>query len=247
MAVLLCLLFTRVLSLNVAAEKNADRIERELRARTGIPDILLLQEVRKRAGAEESVAEELARLLGMHAVFDAPKPGPTNIGVAILSRWPLHDKAVRRVRRFYRVLKIRPRIAVAATADTPAGPIRIWNTHLDTRISVGERLQQLQPLLDEAGAFKGPCIFGGDLNTNSARWLLHAVPVPAGPIHARAVNQLMKQHGFHTPFRLGRPTFDILSLQLDWVFVRGLATGTTGVQPLDFSDHHAIWTEIAID
>jgi endonuclease/exonuclease/phosphatase family metal-dependent hydrolase len=236
----------RVLSLNLAGEKDPYRIAREIRAGTGIPDILLLQEVRKKPGAGESVAEELAAVLGLHAVFGAPKPGPTNIGVAILSRWPLRDQALRKVRRFYRVVKIRPRLAIAATADTPFGPVRIWNTHLDTRINVDERLEQLRPLLAEAAAYKGPCIFGGDFNTVGLRWFLHAVPFP-GPAPAPAINAFMKQHGFRTPFRTGRATFDSWNLQLDWVFVRGLSTGATGIEPLDFSDHHAVWTEITID
>ena len=237
----------RVLSLNLASRTNENRIYGELLERTRTaPDILLLQEVAKVSGAKASVAENLAKILGYHAVFAAPKPGPTNIGLAIVSRWPLSDQSVRKVRSFYRVLRFRPRIALAATAHAPSGPIRIWTTHLDTRINVKERLEQLKPLLAEAAAFEGPCILGGDLNTNRARWLLHAVPLPAGAIHSRAVTDLMSQHGFHTPFAENQPTFDLFGLQLDWVYLRGLQSGRTGIEPLKFSDHHAIWTEFQL-
>jgi endonuclease/exonuclease/phosphatase family metal-dependent hydrolase len=235
-----------VLSLNLASETDAKRIARELNERTGvIPDILLLQEVAKVRGAERSVAEDLARLLGFDAVFASPRAGATTIGLAILSRWLLSDKDVRKVQSFYRLLKFRPRLALAATVHSPSGPIRVWTTHLDTRISVRERLEQLRPLLAEAGRFQGPCIFGGDLNTNRARWFLHAVPFPAGNVHSRAVADLMRQHGFSTPFSEGRPTFDLFKLQLDWVYLRGLSTAATGIEPLAFSDHHAIWAEFA--
>jgi endonuclease/exonuclease/phosphatase (EEP) superfamily protein YafD len=112
---------------------------------------------------------------------------------------------------------------------------------------VDERLQQLRPLIAEAAAFAGPCIFGGDLNTNRAKWFLHAIPFPAGPVHARAVAEFMTKHGFRTPFEESRPTFDLFNLQLDWVFARGVKTGKTGIEPLDFSDHHAIWTDITFE
>ena len=234
------------MSLNLANETNAGRIARELRERTEVmPDILLLQEVAKRREAEKSVAEELAQLIHFHVVFDAPKPGATNIGLAILSRWSLSDKTVRKVRSFYRILRIRPRMALAATVHAPSGSIRVWTTHLDTRINVRERLEQLRPILTDVDAFKGPCILGGDLNTNRARWLLHAIPLPAGRVHAQAVTELMSRHGFSTPFLEDRPTFDLFRLQLDWVYLRGLKAGRTGIEPLVFSDHHAIWTEFA--
>lgn len=237
----------RVLSLNLASEKDAQRIARELTERTGVmPDILLLQEVAKLQGSETSVAEQLAQILKFHAVFGAPKPGATNIGLAILSRWPLSDKTTSKVRSFYRVLRFRPRMSLAATAQAPSGPIRIWTTHLDTRISVKERLEQLRPMLTEAAEFPGPCILGGDLNTNRARWLLHAVPFPAGNAHARAVTELMRTNEFRTPFLVGNPTFDLMKLQLDWVYLRGLEAGATGIEPLAFTDHHAIWTQFTL-
>lgn len=239
---------TRVMSINLANVSDARRIADEIKQRAGtIPDILMLQEVAKPKGANTSVAEDLAKLLGLHAIFAAPKPGPTNIGIAILSRWPLSDRKVHTVPRFYRVLKIRPRVALGATTHAPSGPIRIWTTHLDTRINVQERLTQLSPILTEAQQHRGPAIIGGDLNTLGVGWVLHALPYKTGDAHARAVIDLMSRHGFQTPFTKYRPTFDRFGLQLDWIFLRGLNTVATGIEPLAFSDHHAIWTDIVLD
>jgi endonuclease/exonuclease/phosphatase family metal-dependent hydrolase len=202
-----------------------------------------MQEVPRRGGAKTSVAEDVGRALGLQTVFAAPKPGPTSVGVAILSRWPLSDVKTYKVPRFYRLVKVRPRLALSATAQSPSGPILIWTTHLDTRITVEERLKQLSPILEEARSFRGPAIIGGDLNTLSLGWILHSLPYPTGDSHARAVTELMRSHGFETPFKDRQPTFDRFGMQLDWVFLRDLEAGRTGVQPLNFSDHHAIWTE----
>jgi endonuclease/exonuclease/phosphatase family metal-dependent hydrolase len=234
----------RVMSINLANNDDARRIAGEIRERTGgVPDILLLQEVARRKGSQTSVAEELGNLLGLQAAFAAPKPGPTNIGVAILSRWPITDSKVQTVPRFYRLLKIRPRLAIGVTTHAPSGPIRVWTTHLDTRIRVDERLRQLRPILAEADQHNGPSIIGGDLNTLGLNWVLHTLPYPVGKAHARAVTALMSRHGFETPFTESRPTFDLFGMQLDWVFLRGLDVVTSGIQPLAVSDHHAVWTE----
>ena len=124
------------------------------------------------------------------------------------------------------------------------GPIRIWTTHLDTRIRVEERLQQLRPILAEADRYQGPSIIGGDFNTLGLNWFFHIVPYPTGKAHTRAVTGLMERHGFETPFKGTDPTFDLFGMQLDWLFFRGLDAVKTGIQPLKPSDHHAIWTEV---
>jgi endonuclease/exonuclease/phosphatase family metal-dependent hydrolase len=165
------------------------------------------------------------------------------VGVAILSRWPVAETKIQVVPRFYRVLKFRPRLALGVTTIAPSGPIRIWTTHLDTRIPVEERLKQLRPILAEADQYQGPSIIGGDFNTLGLNWLLHTVPYPIGKAHARAVTELMERHGFETPFKGTDPTFDLFGMQLDWLFFRGLDAVRTGIQPLEVSDHHAIWTE----
>lgn len=234
----------RVMSINLANKKDAARIAEEIKRDAGVvPDILLLQEVARLKGSETSVAEQVARILGMHAAFAAPKPGPTSVGVAVLSRWPIEGRAVHRVRRFYRVLKVRPRLALGVTTQSPRGPIRVWTTHLDTRITVKERVAQLRPILAEAASFREPSIIGGDLNTLNLGWVLHAIPYPNGNAHARAVADLMRQHGFDTPFTQHRPTFDHFGMQLDWVYLRGLEAIRSGIAPLAFTDHHAVWAE----
>ena len=53
----------------------------------------------------------------------------------------------------------------------------------------------------------------------------------------------MVDQGFSTPFELRRPTFDHLKMQLDWLFCRRLRPSRSAIQPLAFSDHHAIWAE----
>jgi endonuclease/exonuclease/phosphatase (EEP) superfamily protein YafD len=238
-----------VASLNIAKvteiELMAREIEQDALLRTA--DAVLLQETVKLSSGELSSGEMLAKRLGRVAAFASPDEGKTFTGLAILSLRPLRDVRVRQLKNVNLVFRTRKRIALAATVDTPYGPVRIINVHLDTRINPKERLEQLGPALEEAAAFAGPVIIGGDFNTNDMQWVSHVVPVPYPGWQAAAVRKLMTEKGFSTPFELRRATFDHLRMQLDWLFTNRLPALRYSIQPIDFSDHHAIWAEFDLD
>jgi hypothetical protein len=94
--------------------------------------------------------------------------------------------------------------------------------HLDTRINAAERVEQLQPVIEEAARCTGPQVIGGDLNTNDVYWLRNRLPVPGGASHGLAIRHAMEQHGFGTPFANALNTFPALRRHLDWIFVRDL-------------------------
>jgi endonuclease/exonuclease/phosphatase (EEP) superfamily protein YafD len=135
---------------------------------------------------------------------------------------------------------------LAVTLWTSKGPIRIITTHLDTRINARDRLEQLEPVIEDAKAFPGPRIVGGDLNTNNMRWLASLIPIPFAQVQTAAVQRLMESHGFKTAFARSGPTFDFFGFRLDWIFHQGISPLASGIQPLKFSDHHAIWAQYSL-
>jgi endonuclease/exonuclease/phosphatase family metal-dependent hydrolase len=142
------------------------------------------------------------------------------------------------------MFRSRKRILLAATAQTPAGPVRVVCAHLDTRINPADRLRELGPAIDDVKQFDGPAVIAGDFNTNDMQWVSHVVPVPWPGWQASRVRELMAQNGFHTPFVNRRATFDHLGMQLDWIFLRRLASSKAEIVPVDFSDHHALLATI---
>jgi endonuclease/exonuclease/phosphatase family metal-dependent hydrolase len=232
-------------TLNMAKETGMEKILREFQSTPALrdADILLLQEVKQDSGARQCAAEHLAAKLGLHVVYSPATTGVTDQGLAILSRYPLRDVRVQPLQRFDLRYRSRTRIALAATADSPWGPVRIFNAHLDTRLNTADRLAQLQPVLQASAEFQGPTIVGGDFNSNSFYWLEHVLPLP-GRSQARGVETFMTRHGFRTALPLGETTFDYLGMHLDWIWLRGLESQSYRVYPLDFSDHHAVWTRI---
>jgi endonuclease/exonuclease/phosphatase family metal-dependent hydrolase len=127
-------------------------------------DVVLLEEVpwTVRTGA---VVDELARRTGMNHVFRRANGNRRGIlfeeGEAILSRFPMRGVASTELPRGTDVFE--HRIALAATLDTPWGPLGAVATHLSgesARVSTA----QVEALLRFVGHPGYPVIIGGDFN-----------------------------------------------------------------------------------
>lgn len=227
-----------IVSINLAKQTDDARIAAGLRGRGLLEraDVLSLQEVRR----ESEVAERLAERLGMSAAVagTGSGEGENTDGVALLSRYPLRDPTVIPLPRNDLRIRTRCRVALAATVRG----VRVVGLHLDTRVNSESRLEQVEPVLQAAADFDGPAVLAGDFNTNSFWWIDHVIPVPFVKDQAEALFDHVTARGFRSPFSPGgRATNDFLGLQLDWVFLSGLEASDSGVEPLGFSDHHAVW------
>jgi endonuclease/exonuclease/phosphatase family metal-dependent hydrolase len=187
------------------------------------------------------VAEEAARKLGYRVSFVACDPRIRDQGLAILSPYEIADVQFIKLKTCELHFNCRTRFALSATVQAPFGNVRAWNVHLDTRINPKERIEQLQPVIDEAARQPGPRLIGGDFNTNGLYWFGNLLPVPCGAAHSIAIRKTMRQRGFETPFPDGLNTFRALHRHLDWIFLSGMEPLEAGVEPTQFSDHNAIW------
>jgi endonuclease/exonuclease/phosphatase family metal-dependent hydrolase len=236
-----------VVSLNMAKERNVSTILRDLNAnpRVRTADILLLQEVASDPGGP-SVADQIAAKLGYSLFFAPAGPQTYDQGLAILSRFPVSDSAVLPLKTYDLRFHSRRRFAISATADTPAGSVRIWDTHLDTRLNARQRADQLEPVIRDASRVSGPRLIGGDFNTNEFNWIGHVIPSFGGPSHAGAIRREMLSHGFLTPFADNLITFPAYRRHLDWIFGSNVHAVDSTVEPMLFSDHNAISARFSI-
>jgi endonuclease/exonuclease/phosphatase family metal-dependent hydrolase len=237
-----------IVSLNMARETDAGKVVRAFRSvpRLHGADLFLLQEV-VNTGEKANIAGEVARRLGYFAAFAAAAPGVHDQGLSVVSRYPVCDVQIRRLKRYDLGSRSRSRFALSAVVRTTGGDVRICNAHLDTRINAAERVEQLQPVIEEAARNTGPQVIGGDFNTNDVYWLRNRVPVPGGRSHGLAIRHAMEQHGFGTPFANALNTFPALRRHLDWIFLRGLRVLAASVEPCAFSDHRAIWALLSLE
>jgi endonuclease/exonuclease/phosphatase family metal-dependent hydrolase len=151
---------------------------------------------------------------------------------------------IRPLRSYNLVFHTRVRFALSATAETPWGPVRFSNAHLDTRINTADRLAQLAPVVRDSAAFQGRRVVAGDFNSNPFYWVDHVLPLPAIRSQAYGVEDFMTQQGFRTAIPESATTFDYLGMHLDWIWLDGLRATASRVIPLQFSDHHAVWTRV---
>jgi endonuclease/exonuclease/phosphatase family metal-dependent hydrolase len=230
-----------VVSLNMAKEERSKRIFQDLKESSlfKTADVWLLQEA---TGA----APEVARELGLHYAY-APAERvdhDTMSGLAILSRYPIDDSHRVLLPHYKLLFNTSCRIALSARVRGPAGPVRVLNAHLDTRITQEQRLQQAGALFN-LERDRVPIVIGGDFNTSNIRWIGSLLPIP-GQNHAGAMRKLFEGHGFTSPFDGRDKTFKLLGLplQLDWIFTKRLKTVASGTENIPFSDHNAVWADL---
>lgn len=237
------------MSLNLALRDDVVSIVDGIRAAGGgTADILVLQEVVQNAG-QQNVAERIAAALSgasaagdqYEAVFRPAfslSDGRAS-GLATISRFPVSSARVLALKRFSLGFRSRERTALAATIDTPSGPVRTYNVHLDTRINGGDRIEQIAGVIEDLDTAPGRAIVAGDFNTNDHLWLFHTVPLPFLGRQGHGLERYMSRHGLLSAFP-GAPTHDVLRMRLDWMFLKGLRPTVREIHPLDISDHHAL-------
>jgi endonuclease/exonuclease/phosphatase family metal-dependent hydrolase len=236
-----------IASLNIAGNpRTADMLATWTRERS--LDVLLLQEVGGSALDGASFVETLGGRLGYSSVYaPAARVGNSETqGLAVLSRLPLENANAYALRHNRLRFVSRCRIGLAASVLTPAGPVRLMNVHLDTRINSGRRVAQLEPLLETLDEDDGAQIIGGDFNTMNVWWFWSMWPFPYLHRQAEAVQAWLAGKGFHTPFTDAPPTFRFAGfpLSLDWLYLKGFETVEWAVEPIRFTDHRGIWARI---
>src|SRR5436190_5161672 len=179
-------------------------------------DILALQEADKetaRAGAQHVAARlaEAMQLSYVHVWAGLPRgilpkqrewwlnfeeqvglDDAGDMGVALLSRWPLADVA--RIDLPWTDCPWRPRLAVAATIMFGTERLRLFNVHIDPHGPLDNQHQQTEAVLEQAETHDGPAVILGDFNTLSKS-------------KAVEIRRLLESHGYVTPFPTEVPTW----------------------------------------
>jgi len=210
-------------------------------------DVLLLQEIESHPSDDRAAA--LAQALDLNLAYAPARiEGDGTHGLAILSRYPLSDVEVIRLKKYDLGFRgTRRRIAMAATVEPGGRPVRVYNVHLDTRLTPEERLTQLEPVVAEAER-QPEALVGGDFNTiNAVSSLLPLVPVPVpGFSQAAGIDAYMRSRGFATPFeKIGRT--HRFPMRLDAVYARGVTVEDEGKEmSVDVSDHYPLWVDVKV-
>lgn len=200
--------------------------------------LLALQEVNRhhRYSGYKDMAREIASALQMHyayAVENPYKDGGGERGLAIMSRFPLSQ--VERVVLPHAGPGGRRRIALGATLHVSSERWRVYTLHLETRISVNKRADQITAVLDHANRYRDlPTVILGDFNTitDGAR---------------EKMFELMQAAGFRPALPGDAITFQrawVVRLKLDWIWGRHVRVVEARVESdVKASDHRPVWAD----
>jgi endonuclease/exonuclease/phosphatase family metal-dependent hydrolase len=212
----------------------------------GSAAILGLQEVdrNKKRTLNVNTAKLIAEELGLYYAWTAPpateRDAEEETGVVILSSYSLSD--VRRIVLPHEGPGGRRRVAIGATVVVAKTPLRIYSVHLETRIPLEKKIEQMDAVLADLATYAAntPAIVMGDLNT----WEPSAV---------KKTQELFTKANFTTPFDSETPTFfrNVLvfpvELKLDWIWLRGLEASKHGIdKSVSVSDHWPLWAVISL-
>jgi endonuclease/exonuclease/phosphatase family metal-dependent hydrolase len=214
-------------------------------------DLIMVQEIEDHPHEGGSRASRLAAKLGMGFVY-APerqtRDGGTH-GTAILSVFPLSNVQVMQLPRVDLPWSKAPRIALAADVDTGSRRFHVITMHLDTRMSIQQRILQIRPAVLDA---PDHTLVGGDFNTNPFTWADGTIPqLPsnsvAGVDQAPMLDDYMQHIGYQTPTASSGPTNHtaLIDTRLDSIFVKGLDVAPGQVErEIGLSDHWPLWVDL---
>ncbi|HLL22912.1 MAG TPA: endonuclease/exonuclease/phosphatase family protein [Kofleriaceae bacterium] len=214
-------------------------------------DVILLQEIEHHPDESGSRASRIASALDM-AWFYAPArvAGDGTHGDAILSRFALAAPEVKQLPFVDQPVNPAQRIALRTSVALGARTLAVVNVHLDTRLSVVDRIRQLHPAVSDN---PHDAIVGGDLNTLPWIWVATAVPLTSteaivGQDQAQVVDDYLHALGYATPIVHDADTHETpIDMRLDALCPRGFAVRAAGVDyATTVSDHYPVWIDIAL-
>lgn len=207
-------------------------------------DLVGLQEVDRHFGERSGFADqaaELARLLGMHAVFgaaitaDGPAPDgpPAEYGLALLTRRPVLEWASRPLPGTAPdddsdAADDEPRVLLSALVEVGGHRLRLLTTHFSAE-SEQARRRQTAAVVRAVEATDGPLVLTGDFNATA--------DAPA----VKPLFDLLEAAGEGPTFPSGEP-----AVRIDHVLVRGVRVLSARVADTAGSDHRPVVAELAL-
>jgi endonuclease/exonuclease/phosphatase family metal-dependent hydrolase len=213
-------------------------------------DVVLMQESSGYAAEPSSRTAQVADALAMTWVHQPIRDlGDGGMQAnAILSRYPLERVMVKRLPYIEQPYHSQPRGAIAADVIVGDKRVRVMSVHLDVRISISDRIRQLDPAVKDLDP---SAIIGGDFNTAPWQWIDGLVPVTSSEIvlgtkQAAALDSYMASRGFTGNVSPDTVTFPVpgFPMRLDNLYTRDVTVTGGGVEPSDGSDHYPLWIDV---
>jgi endonuclease/exonuclease/phosphatase family metal-dependent hydrolase len=168
----------------------------------------------------------------------------------IVSRYPLERVMVKQLPYIEQPYHAQPRGAIAADVIVGDRRVRVVSVHLDVRISISDRIRQLDPAVKDLDE---NAVIGGDFNTAPWQWVDGILPLTSteavlGMKQAAALDDYMASRRFAGNVSPDTVTFPVpgFPMRLDNLYSRGVNVIAAGVEPSDGSDHYPLWIDVDV-
>ncbi len=247
----------RVATFNVYYGRDTEKIANAIRENENIAkaDIILLQEIEAHYSEAKARAQAIADELGYTCLYAPARDVVSKEeivgthGLAILTKFPITEYEVISLKEYDLRYNSRKRIALNAIVDIDGSLIQICNVHLDLRINIQERLDQIEDILEKLNAHHiQKIILGGDFNTVPIYWAGRVLPIFYSQQKSK-FNAFVHSKGFQTRLAdIGYTMHQkLVKFSLDSIYTKGLDVSAFGVERDVFaSDHKPVWVDIEL-
>lgn len=247
----------RIATFNVFYGKDPNRIASAIKNNPNLKDadIFLLQEIEAHADEAKERAQAIADDLGLQCVYAPARESGKETklfgthGIAILSRFPIKEFQVVPLREYDLRYNTRKRIALNAVLEIDNQLVQVCNVHLDLRINIKDRLDQINDVLKKLDSHHiQKIILGGDFNTVPIYWAGRVIPIFYSNQRSR-FHKFLKGAGYQTRLSDIGHTMEqkIVKFSLDSIYTKGVEISGFGVErDVSVSDHKPVWADIEL-
>jgi endonuclease/exonuclease/phosphatase family metal-dependent hydrolase len=143
----------------------------------------------------------------------------------------------------------RKRIALNAILEIHGELVQVCNVHLDLRINIKDRINQIADVLDKLNSHHiQKIIMGGDFNTVPIYWAGRMFPILYSRQRSK-FNAFVHSKGFQTRLAdIGYTMHQkIIKFSLDSIYTKGLDVSAFGIErDIKVSDHKPVWVDLEL-
>ncbi|MDB4939872.1 MAG: hypothetical protein JWO40_297 [Candidatus Doudnabacteria bacterium] len=247
----------RVATFNVFYGDNPHKIGQAIRANKNLADadIILLQEVEAHSDEIKERATIIAEELGLSCIYAPARASGKETklngthGLAILSRFTVKESQIIPLKKYNLHFNSRDRIALSAILQIDGELVQVCNVHLDLRINIKDRLDQITDLIEKLSSHQiKKIIIGGDFNTVPIFWAARVLPIFYSAQKNKFDKYILSKGYKGTVGKVG-PTMHLklLRFSLDDIYVKDLDFVKHAVErDLTVSDHKPVWADIQL-
>jgi hypothetical protein len=108
------------------------------------------------------------------------------------------------LKKFSLGYRSRERTALRVTLDTPCGPLRTYNVHLDTRINGGDRVDQVADIIQDIDTAPGGALWRATSTPTRISGSCNTIPLPFLGRQGSSLEHYMARHGLRSAVRRRR-------------------------------------------